>query len=490
MFQRSRRFRRTTVITVGLLAFLLGLGFARTNLRVDGSLILASALFFIVTAKRLRFAAVMATLLLGFTFGWWRGQTFLREIAPMKSLVGQHVVATVQADSDATYDERKQLAFDASQLHVSDPENMIFPGRLAVSGFGEPAVYKGDVVQIEGKVFESRGSRQLRMSFAELTVLGRSASPVDNARRQFAAGMETALPEPQASFGLGLLIGQRNTLLESTLSALSAVGLTHIIAVSGYNLTIIMRAVKRGLLGRSKFQIAVLSIALMGLFLLVTGFSASIVRAAIVSGMSLAAWYYGRNIRPLLILALAASLTAGWNPFYIWSDIGWYLSFLAFFGVLIVAPLINKRLFSTEEPRQFTAIMTESFCALVLTVPLVLLIFSQISLIALVANLLVVPLVPLAMLLALIAGLAGMILPTLAGLLALPARIILTYMLDIAELLSRVPNALVERKIELTHMLFLYSCILVFVLILWRATEKKHAIISSETSGEKHVRAF
>ncbi len=45
----------------------------------------------------------------------------------------------------------------------------------------------------------------------------------------------------------------------------------------------------------------------------------------------------------MVLILVAAALTAGWNPVYIWSDIGWYLSFLAFFGILMLAPQIFKR---------------------------------------------------------------------------------------------------------------------------------------------------
>jgi competence protein ComEC len=182
------------------------------------------------------------------------------------------------------------------------------------------------------------------------------------------------------------------------------------------------------------------------------------------------------------LLALAACATAGINPFYLWSDIGWHLSFLAFFGVLVVAPLITTRLFGTTEPKPLTAVLMESLCALLMTIPFVLYIFSQISLVALMANLLVVPLVPLAMLLALVAGLAGMLLPTISGLLALPAQVLLTYMLDLAQLFSRIPQALVERRLSLGSMLFLYGCITLFVLVLWRATEKKRVILATEST--------
>lgn len=464
------------------MAFLCGLGFARTKIALPYELVIGSFLVFMVSIFRLRLPAIATIMVFGFVLGWWRGQVFLRQLEPLKKLNSHHIVATVQADSDAVYDDRKNLSFDASHLHVSDPEDVVLPGKLLISGFGEPAVYKGDIVQIEGKVYASRGSRQLRMSYAALKVMGRVDSPIDTMRRRFAAGMGSALPEPLASFGLGLLIGQRSTLPTDVVTQLSVVGLTHIIAVSGYNLTIILRGVRRLLKKRSKYQITVISLTLMMLFLFMTGFSASIVRAAIVSGLSLVAWYYGRQFRPVLLIALAAVITAAWNPLYIWGDIGWYLSFLAFFGVIVISPLINRRLYGNREPRALTGLLIESLCALLMTVPFVLYIFHQISLIALLANLLIVPLVPLGMLFALLAGLAGTVVPVIAGLFALPARILLTYILDVTQLMSRIPFALVRRQFSLITMLFVYACVSIFVIVLWHSTGKKRDIIPQEST--------
>ncbi|HSX47087.1 MAG TPA: ComEC/Rec2 family competence protein, partial [Patescibacteria group bacterium] len=217
------------------------------------------------------------------------------------------------------------------------------------------------------------------------------------------------------------------------------------------------------------------------LFLLMTGLSASVVRAALVTLLSLLAWYYGRTLRPLLLIALVAAVTALWNPLYLWSDVGWYLSFLAFFGVLILAPLLNKRFFGTTEPRAIAGLLTETTSALLLTIPFVLYIFSQISLIAMVANMLVVPLVPLAMLLSLIAGLAGMLVPVLGGWLALPANYLLTYLLDLVQLISRWPYVLIKRQLPLFGMLFLYGCLMGVMVSLWHKQRQTGKITEIET---------
>ncbi len=418
-----------------------------------------------------------------FLLGIFRGAAFMLQLAPYQELVGTKVVLRGRAVNDGAYNDRRQLEFDIEDIEIIEPYNLRLPGRMRISGFGEPAVFRTDLVQAEGKMYKTRGSRQAGVSFAEINTIEHDLSKLEMLRLKFTAGMQTALPEPHASFAAGLLVGQRNTLPDAVSEQLSSVGLTHIIAVSGYNLTIIMQAVRRGLSKGSKYQATVIAVVLMSGFLLVTGFSASIVRAAIVSGLGLWAWYYGRSFKPLLLIVLSAAITAAWNPLYLWSDIGWYLSFLAFFGVLILAPLVTQKLFARREPKLFGQIAMESLCAQIMTVPLIIWIFKEISLVAPISNILIVPLVPLAMLLALIAGVAGMHFPLLAGWAAWPAKILLTYMLDMVNIISGVPNALHHTSVSAITMSFMYGSIGVFALALHKGTHAKRATITDIESG-------
>lgn len=350
-------------------------------------------------------------------------------------------------------------------------------------------VYKGDQVQVEGKLYPTRGSRQAIISFADISITQSSDSKVESFRRNFATGLTSALPEPLAFFGLGLLIGQRTTLPKVLTDQLSVVGLTHIVAVSGYNLTIIILAVQKLLGKQSKYQASLLTVLLIGSFLMITGFSASIVRAAIVSLLSLAAWYYGRAFKPLVILLLAAALTAGWYPVYIWSDLGWLLSFLAFAGILVAVPLAQKRFLKGKEPKLVASVLLETFAALLFTLPLTMYISGKLSLVALVANALVVPLVPIAMLASFVAGLAGMWAPQLAGWVAWPAKLVLGYMVDLVRAMAAWPHASVGQSIRLPQMLVLYGLIVV-LLLTWRT---KTGIITDRKRQTKqetlHVRA-
>jgi competence protein ComEC len=475
-----RKLKRTTLIMLGLGAFLAGIALARTKLLIDPIVVWLCLAFIFAVYRRSQTATAVCIVLFGLSLGWWRGQSYMVEVAKYQPLYRQNVTVVGVADTDGIYNG-SQLSFDLTKLQVTHPYQTELVGKVAVKGFGATAVYRGDIVQVSGNLYPTRGSRQASLSYANMAIIERSGSAVENIRHRFIAGMYNALPEPLASFGLGLLVGQRNTLPQEVSDQLSAVGLTHIVAVSGYNLTIIMLAVAVMLKGRSKYQITLLSAILIIMFLLFTGFSASIVRAAIVSGLALLAAYYGRKFRPLMLILLAAALTAGWYPIYIWSDIGWYLSFLAFFGVLIIAPLVTVRIYKVKEPKLVALVVIETICAQIMALPLIMYIFGEVSLISLVANVLIVPLVPLAMLLSFVAALGGMFVPSLAGWIAWPAKILLTYMLDLVNIMSRVPHALAPSSLPLPKLIFVYLVVISAVFALWAKTRHKNATITDIT---------
>lgn len=467
----DHQFRRTTLVLIASVALLVGVALAHQDqlLQSRGYLLSLLPLLWLLRVRSIWTVCWLVLLMGG--IGWQRGSEFVVKKQAYQPLYGQKLTLMVSALNDAAYGSRSQFSFDAGKIQLANGQ--VMAGKLQVSGFGANAVYQGDELQISGKLTPSTGAYQGRVSFATLRVIKHHPSIIASLRRKFAAGMQTALPEPLAPFAMGLLIGQRSNLPAATKQDLLMVGLTHIIAVSGYNLTIMLGASQRLAGKRSKRLTTSLTFILMGLFLLMTGASASIVRAAIVSTLSIVAGYYGRSFKPLNLIALAAAITAWANPFYIWGDASWYLSFLAFFGVLVLAPLLIGHFHPAWQQSLVIMVAVESLCAEVMTMPFVLYTFGQISFIGLPANVLVVTLIPLAMLLSLVAGLGGMLAGSLAGWLAWPARLILTYMLDIAHLLASVPRSFAQ-KIGFTvwQMIGVYLMVLLMTLGLYVKTKR------------------
>jgi competence protein ComEC len=477
------RVRRAALVISACLGLFGGVAVAHVWQAAIGGWGLWALLPFVLYGLR-RHGVVALCLLTIFCFGvgLQRGSQVMEQLAPYHSLAMHKVAIVGRATEDGVYGKRSQLTFGLDHARLVSPIRTDLPGNIKIAGFGVSSVYRGDVVRITGKLYPTRGNNQASISFANIQVLKSEPSTIDEFRRTFAAGMSSALPEPQASFGLGLLIGQRSTLPDDVSQTLTTVGLTHIIAVSGYNLTIMVVAARRLLGGRSKFQSTALCLALITVFLLITGNSPSIVRASIISVLGIAAWYYGREIKPLVLLLTAAAASVLANPLYLWGNVSWYLSFLAFYGVLVVAPLVTKRMYNRRKPKLVMQIIIESSCAQLVTLPYVLMVFGQVSLVALLANVLVVALIPLAMVLCLVAGLAGMFLPAVAGWFAWPAMLLLTYMLGIADVLARVPHALVEHigfSIEL--MVCTYAAAAAVVSLLWHKTVKERDILTDRT---------
>jgi competence protein ComEC len=466
--------KRTTLICFGLSLFLFGLTMAKLIhdtywfTLVLISIILAG----IILLKKHKQKMLVVTLFVAmFTLGFIRGHTFNNQLVKYNDLFGRNIIVQAKAREDSVYSEKRQIIFTATDIKIMSANDLALPGNIQIEGFGANMVYRGDTVIASGKLFSKRGDNIAGLSYAPITVTKQGGSKIDKIRREFIAGVQNTLPEPLASLGVGLLIGQRNTLPKDFNEQLVSAGLIHIVAVSGYNLTILVGMSQKLLQKRSRYQAVVGSLLLVTVFLLLTGSSPSIVRASMVSFISLLMWFFGRNIKPIMILLLVAVITAGYNPLYLWRSIGWYLSFTAFFGVLILAPLIRQRFIKFKQRGGvLTQTLTDTISAQICTLPIILLFFGRLSLISIVANVLVVPMIPFAMIFTLISGIYGMVGPIfLGGLFVLPARILLWYIVIIADLFSSIRGGNLNISISKWQMIILYGLLILLSIFIGKS---------------------
>jgi len=214
----------------------------------------------------------------------------------------------------------------------------------------------------------------------------------------FEGRMREIFTEPFAGFLGGLLLGSRGGIGDELLAKFSHIGLTHIIAISGYNITIIVNAlgIMFGFLGkRERFFVSVLFIFI---FVILVGASASVIRAALMGSISLMAILFERQYFCFLALVFSAFIMSLFNPKILVYDVGFQLSFLATFGMVLFTSRLEKY-FSWVPDRFFlreNLVVTMS--AQIFTVPLILLYFGRFSPASIVANLFVLPFIPWAML--------------------------------------------------------------------------------------------
>jgi len=199
----------------------------------------------------------------------------------------------------------------------------------------------------------------------------------------------------------------------------SRTGLSHIVAVSGYNVSMIAvllmsTLIVCGLYRQQAFWGALLGI---GLFTLLVGAPASAVRAAIMAAVALLATRLGRLGNPTNAILCAACVMLCANPLLLRYDIGFQLSFAATIGIFLFTPfaLLSLRLGD---------VMATTVAAELFVLPIILFHFHAVPTLSLFANMLVLPLVPLSMLLGSLAGVLAMLFPMGAAVFGFPAFLV------------------------------------------------------------------
>lgn len=265
-------------------------------------------------------------------------------------------------------------------------------------------------------------------------------------RDGFEVALNRSLPEPEASFASGIILGKVRKFPARLEDALRKTSTLHLVAVSGYNITVVASSILGLLLFLTVHRKLAWWLATLGilLFTLFVGAPASAVRAAIMGFLVLLSKRVGRvsDARNALAFAGAAMLLV--NPTFLRLDLGFQLSFLATIGILYVSPIISTALFSKraigpQKENQLKEIASDSLSAQLMVAPWILYKFGTISLGGIVANILVLPLIPLAMFLSFLTGITGFALPHAGSLVCILTYPVLRYLLGVIGTLSRIP---------------------------------------------------
>jgi competence protein ComEC len=255
------------------------------------------------------------------------------------------------------------------------------------------------------------------------------------------------MPAPESALLNGILIGDDNELPDSTKAAFKATGTSHIVAISGFNVSIVIAAIVP-LLSRllGKRRAAAVAIPAVIVYMLLTGASASVQRAtymAVIILFGQLIWRRGMTLNTLCAAAFTILLV---DPKVLF-DLGYQLSVLATLGLVLYSGnprrwmnehLVNKLPNAYEQ--ELAGMICDAFiptsAAIFLTTPLLLANGWQLSRIALLTNILVLPVQPAAMILGILACVVGLISRSVAPIAALPAYALLTYTLHVVESIS------------------------------------------------------
>lgn len=263
-------------------------------------------------------------------------------------------------------------------------------------------------------------------------------------KQRFLDALKATLPEPQVSLLGGLVVGAKEALGKDLLDTFRVAGVVHMVVLSGYNVSIIARYVMSALAWLPRtVGWGVGSIAII-LFALLTGGSATVVRASIMALLVLVAQASGRKFDALRALFAAAFVMVLHNPRILAFDPSFQLSFLATLGLVVCAPRFEEWFSFLPTKLGLREVVAATFATELFVLPFLLWMTGTFSVVAPLTNVLVLWLVPVTMGVGVLLGGIAMLSVALAYPLSIIAYLLLSYQLWIITHIASLPFAAMQ----------------------------------------------
>ncbi|MFA4817613.1 MAG: ComEC/Rec2 family competence protein [Parcubacteria group bacterium] len=462
---------KSKIFLILSLNFILGI-FLASIFKLDAFLIYALGVISVIIVtlgykNKITLVAGLAILFL--VIGIWRTQIDLQKIAQInpdgKNIFGNAVVAKEPEEKD----NYKNIV-----IKSEDDTRILLRANINAD------INYGDEIKIECvlKIPENKDDFDYRMYLAKDKIFylcqnakfektGNNSGNklylgILNLKNKMSDNINRVIPYPESALGNGLIFGGSGDLPKDLKNNFSRTGMTHIVAVSGYNVTIIaeyliLLGIFIGLWRKQAFWFAIAGIFL---FVLMCGFPSSAVRAGVMGSLLLWAMKNGRLANSWNAIIFAGAVMTAINPLVLRWDVGFQLSFLAAIGIIALSPFWEKVFVKNHKALGFSEIFLLSLSAQIFVLPIILYNFQTLSLVSLAANLLILLIIPISMLLVFLTAVAGLI----SNILALPfawlAYLPLKYEVWVVDTLGNVPWA--SRTVEnfRVHWLFLWYLVL------------------------------
>jgi competence protein ComEC len=292
---------------------------------------------------------------------------------------------------------------------------------------------------------------------------------LDQLRQRAQQEINRYLPEPQAGLLSGILLGNERGISPALDDAFSAVGASHVIAISGFNMAVIAALVSRtfGHWIRRRWLAISLTIAVLITYTIFVGANGAVVRAALMSSLLVIGEGLRRRTYVPASLAFAALLMSALNPTVLW-DISFQLSFFATLGLALFTPALQTRLdallialFPPSVAGRLGGWLSEpiivTLAALIFTLPLIAMYFGRVSLLVLPVNLLIVPIQAVLLMLGGAATVVALIgIAPLAQLLFWFTMALLSWTIEVVRLFAKLPFADVEFWLDARLVLLIF----------------------------------
>jgi competence protein ComEC len=351
--------------------------------------------------------------------------------------------------------------------------------RYPVFRYGDRLRFAGRLVTpAEGDSFSYRSylARQRIYSLVRQPIItqldGRDGSLIKHTLLDLKAHVGTIvgqiLPDPEASLLRGILLGNDQGIPDRLVEDFNTTGTSHIIAISGYNFSIITSMLFRRLKAwMPPRRAGALALTIIIVYTVLVGASAGVVRAAIMGGLLVVGELLGRRpFLPASLMAAGIGMTAA-DPL-VAGDVSFQLSFAATWGLVLYAEPLERRtlvalthLVGQPWAKRLAKLLSEGLlltvAAQITTLPLVVYHFGHVSRVSPLSNLLILLVQPPLMALGGLATAAGVLFLPLGQVAAWLSFPFLWWTIRAVEATARFPGASIEAGLSLPGLVVIYT---------------------------------
>lgn len=400
------------------------------------------------------------------------------------------IIDGVIVEPPDAWDDYINLRVNAQQLHYADDTQFIaIDGQVLAKVSKSASFTYGDRIRLQGQLETPPENEEFsyRDYLANKGIYSYMAYPTSNLLQQGQGNRFYSLlytfrqraldlvyklyPDPEASLLAGIVLGVQSGIHEDVQEAFRLTGTSHIIVISGFNITVIaglFTLLFSRLLGKGKGAV----VAAIGIIIytLLVGANAAVLRAAALGLFGLLGVQLGRRQVGLNSLAIVAAVMAMLTPSILW-EVSFQLSFAATLGIMLYAePMTNwfvktvSRYISPVQAGKIAgpvgAYFLLTLAAQITTLPLIVYYFQRISITSLIANPLILPAQPAVMVLGGLSILAGTIFYPVGQLFAWTAWPFTAYTIRVVEWLATVPHGSITiGQIALPLVLLFYAAL-------------------------------
>ena len=458
-----------TTIFSGLLGGILfrsfvDLGFSLVMFLVFiSSIIFCLARFYITNEESKRFQIIISICLLSFAIGIFRYDQV--DQSSNLSDISQLANRTIQVEGVVVDEPKEKDRMTTLMVYVSQDEKIFFNVLVLTRPYMK--FEYGDKIKIYGKLQEIKNfsmdtSRpgtdfdykaylakdEIYYQFLDpkISVVSRGngsyiQGKLFEIKNSFLDKLNSVIPEPGSSLMGGIILGAKSALDKDLTNDFKRVGLIHIVALSGYNVTVVADSLMRVIWFLPLLPKLIIGSMVIILFALMTGGGSTVMRASLMVLLAMLARATGRIYLVGSALLVAAVGMILYNPKIFVFDISFQLSFLATAGLIFFTPILEKYLYLITDRFQLRGMLVSTLAAQLAVWPIILYKMGNFSLVSIPANLLVGPVIPVTMFLGFLTGFVGYISYYVSLIFGVCSYFFLFYIIKITEPFSALPFA-------------------------------------------------